>query len=146
MAYSGRFKPSNPQKYKGDPTQIVYRSLWERKFMVYCDKNDAVIQWQSEEIAIPYKSPVDGKWHRYFPDFMIKYKDATGKIRKVMVEVKPAKQCKQPDINPPKKTKTWLNEVYTWGTNQAKWKAAKEYCKDRLWEFKIFTEKELGIK
>ena len=146
MAYSGRFKPSNPQKYKGDPTQIVYRSLWERKFMVYCDKNDAVIQWQSEEIAIPYKSPVDGKWHRYFPDFMIKYKDATGKIRRVMVEVKPAKQCKQPDINPPKKTKTWLNEVYTWGTNQAKWKAAKEYCKDRLWEFKIFTEKELGIK
>lgn len=146
MAYSGRFKPSNPQKYKGDPTQIVYRSLWERKFMVYCDKNDAVIQWQSEEIAIPYKSPVDGKWHRYFPDFMIKYKDATGKIRRVMVEVKPAKQCKQPDINPPKKTKTWLNEVYTWGTNQAKWEAAKEYCKDRLWEFKIFTEKELGIK
>ena len=86
--------------------------------MVYCDKNDAVIQWQSEEIAIPYKSPVDGKWHRYYPDFMIKYKDATGKIRKVMVEVKPDKQCKQPEINPPRKTKTWLNEVYTWGTNQ----------------------------
>ena len=60
MSYSGRFKPSNPQKYKGDPTQIVYRSLWERKFMVYCDKNDAVIQ--NEEIAIPYKSPVDGKF------------------------------------------------------------------------------------
>ena len=71
--------------------------------MVYCDKNDAVIQ-QSEEIAIPYKSPVDGK-HRYFPDFMIKYKDATGKIRKVMVEVNQSKQCKQPDINPPRKTK-----------------------------------------
>ena len=146
MAYSGKYKPSNPQKYKGDPTRIVYRSLWERKFMVYCDKNDAVIQWQSEEIAIPYKSPVDGKWHQYFPDFMIKYKDATGKIRRVMVEVKPAKQCKQPVVNPPKKTKAWLNEVYTWGTNQAKWEAAREFCKDRMWEFKIFTEKELGIK
>jgi len=146
MAYSGRFKPSNPKKYKGDPTGIVYRSLWERKFMVYCDTQSTVLQWASEEIAIPYKSPVDGRWHRYFPDFTIKYKDSSGKLRKMMVEVKPAKQCKQPKVNPTKKTKTWLNEVYTWGVNQAKWEAAKNFCDDRSWEFKIFTEKELGIK
>lgn len=146
MSYSGKFKPSNPRKYKGDPTNIVYRSLWERKFMKYCDDNDKILEWGSEEFCIPYKDPMTGKRRRYFPDFYVKYVDADGKMRRMVIEIKPAKQCVQPDPNPPKKTKTWVNEVYTWGTNQAKWKAAKEFCDDRLWEFKIFTEKELGIK
>ena len=74
MAYSGRFSCKNPKKYRGDPTKIYYRSLWERRFMVYCDNNDAILEWASEEFFIPYRSPVDNKVHRYFPDFFIKYK------------------------------------------------------------------------
>ena len=57
MAYSGYFKPKNPTKYRGNPTNIVYRSLWERKFMVFCDNNPSILQWGSEEIIIPYRAP-----------------------------------------------------------------------------------------
>ena len=78
MAYSGKFKPVNYRKYKGDPTKIIWRSLWERKFMTYCDANPSIIEWGSEEIVIPYISPVDGKVHRYFPDFYIKYVNKQG--------------------------------------------------------------------
>jgi hypothetical protein len=67
--YKGRYSPKNPGKYKGDPTGIIYRSLWERKLMVYLDENKSIIQWSSEEIAIPYISPLDIRYHRYFPDF-----------------------------------------------------------------------------
>ena len=75
MAYKGKYSPSYPRKYKGDPTNIVYRSLWERKFMVYCDLNENILEWGSEEIVMPYRSPVDGRVHRYFPDFYIKVKE-----------------------------------------------------------------------
>ena len=71
MSYSGRYRPTNPRKYKGDPRNIVYRSLWERKFMVYCDSHDHIIEWGSEEFAIPYRDPVSGRRRRYFPDFYI---------------------------------------------------------------------------
>ena len=71
MSYKGKFKPSFPNKYRGNVTNIIYRSLWERKFMVYCDTNDKIIEWSNEEMFVWYKSPVDGKPHRYFPDFLI---------------------------------------------------------------------------
>ena len=74
MAYSGRYIPTKPEKYKGNPMKIIYRSLWERRLMVYCDQNDKVIEWGSEEIIIPYYSPLDGRTHRYFPDFYMKAK------------------------------------------------------------------------
>ena len=96
MSYKGKYKPSYPKKYKGDPTNIVYRSLWERKFMVYCDNNPSVIEWQSEEFCIPYRSPIDNKVHRYFPDFFIKYKDVSGKIKSSLIEIKPMRQCSPP--------------------------------------------------
>ena len=83
MAYKGKYKPSHSKKYKGDPTNIIYRSLWERKFMQYCDSNSNVLEWGSEEIALPYRSPVDNKVHRYFPDFYVKVKEPTGKIKKM---------------------------------------------------------------
>ena len=145
MAYKGKFRPKRPKKYKGDPTQIIYRSLWEKKFMEYCDLTENISQWQSEEFWIPYKSPLDNKVHRYFPDFFIKYRDALGKTRNVVIEVKPAKQLKMPKKNPKKRTKSWAYEVQTYVVNQAKWKAAESYCADRKYEFKIMTEKELGI-
>lgn len=145
MSYQGKYRPSNTKKYRGNPTNIIYRSLWERKFMVYCDKNENILEWGSEEIAIPYRSPLDNRIHRYFPDFYIKYKDANGKIRRSLIEVKPYRQTQQPPILE-KKTKGYIYEVAEYAKNQAKWSAAKEFCEDRRWEFKIFTEKELGIK
>ena len=96
MSYKGRYQPTYPQKYKGDYTKVIYRSLLERKFMVYCDLNENILEWGSEEIAIPYLSPVDGKVHRYFPDFYVKLKEATGKIKRYIIEVKPKKQLKPP--------------------------------------------------
>ena len=146
MSYKGVFKPSNPRKYKGDHTNIIYRSLWERKFMRYCDLNESVYQWQSEEFAIPYKSPLDNRYHRYFPDFFVKYIDSTGKRRIMVIEIKPAKEVKMPPKNPKKRTKAWVRSIELWAVNQAKWKAAEEFCADRNYEFKIMTEKELGIK
>ena len=145
MSYSGKFRPSNYLKYKGDPTNIIYRSLWELKFMNYCDKNENILEWGSEELWIPYVSPKDNRVHRYFPDFYIKYKNRHGNIQKSLIEIKPLKQTKKPNMSPKRKTKTWMNEVVTYGVNQAKWKAAEEFCEDRLWDFKILTEKELGI-
>ena len=145
MAYKGKYYPKFPHKYKGDPTNIVFRSLWERKFMVYCDSNANVLEWNSEEIAIPYISPVDHRSHRYFPDFYMKVKETDGRIKKYVIEVKPLKQCSPPK-KPKRQTKGYLYEAYEYAKNQAKWKAATEYCKDRRLEFKVLTENELGIK
>jgi len=144
MSYKGKYYPSFPRKYKGDPTNIIYRSLWERKFMVYCDKNQNILEWASEEIAIPYRSPIDNRVHRYFPDFYMKVKETNGKIKNYVIEVKPAKQTKPPK-KPKRQTKGYIREAYEYARNQAKWKMAKEFCADRQWEFKVVTEKELGI-
>ena len=144
MSYKGKYYPSFPRKYKGDPTNIIYRSLWERKFMVYCDKNQNILEWASEEIAIPYRSPIDNRVHRYFPDFYMKVKEMNGKIKRYMIEVKPAKQTKPP-TKPKRQTKGYIREAYEYAKNQAKWKMAKEFCADRQWEFKVVTEKELGV-
>jgi|TARA_B100000287_G_C20015047_1_gene536118 hypothetical protein len=144
MSYKGKFRPSKPKKYKGDPTNIVYRSLWELKFMRYCDSNNNIVKWSSEEIVIPYRSPIDNRFHRYFPDFYLKYKDNTGKLIEKVVEIKPAKQVQEPKIQK-RKTKKYVTEVVTYAKNQAKWMAAEEFCKDRKWKFQILTEKELGV-
>tara|TARA_Y100000022_G_scaffold21684_1_gene16458 strand:+ start:406 stop:837 length:432 start_codon:yes stop_codon:yes gene_type:complete len=143
MAYRGRYIPTYPKKYRGDPSNIIYRSLWERKFMVYCDRNEKILEWGSEELIVPYRSPLDGKLHRYFPDFYVKVKTPTG-YKKWVIEVKPKAQCKPPK-QPKRKTKKYLNEVRTWVVNEAKWKNAVEFCKDRNMEFIILTEHELGI-
>tara|TARA_S200002703_G_scaffold147080_1_gene142621 strand:- start:57 stop:497 length:441 start_codon:yes stop_codon:yes gene_type:complete len=145
MAYKGKFRPKNPQKYRGDPTKIIYRSLWERNCMRYFDENPNVLKWSSEEIIVPYKSPLDGRYHRYFPDFLIRVKNKQGKLETIMIEVKPLKETKEP--KPQKRlTKNYLYEVKTWSINKSKWEAAIEFCKDRKWKFMIITEKELGIK
>ena len=146
MTYKGRYFPTNPKKYNGNPNQIIYRSLWERKVMVYCDKNDAILEWGSEEVIVPYISPWDGKLHRYFPDFYMKVRQADGSTKKFIVEVKPKAQTKEPVRNPKRKTKKWFGEVKNWGINQAKWKSAQEYCKDQGMEFKIFTEDHINPK
>ena len=144
MAYSGTFRPSNPQKYVGDYKNIIYRSSWECRIMNWLDKNPDIISWASEELSIPNISPKDGRWHRYFPDFLVKVKSRDGKIKTMMIEVKPKKQTMEPEKKK-RITKQYLNEVVTWGVNQAKWKYADEYCKDRGWEFRVLTEEHLGL-
>lgn len=145
MAYKGKFRPNNPQKYTGDPTNIVYRSMWEFKFMRYLDSHPDVIKWASEELTIPYRSPIDGKIHRYFPDFFVRKKNPQGMTESLLIEIKPAGQTKEP-VKKKNINRAYINEVATWGVNQAKWEAAKSFCEDRKWKFLILTEKELNIK
>ena len=141
MSYKGRFKPKHYKKYKGDPTKVIYRSMWELRFMKYCDKNDSILEWSSEEIVIPYRS-IDNKVHRYYPDFWIKYKQYDGKMIQEIIEVKPKSQCKRPS----KKGKhygKYLREARTYAINEAKWDAAREFCLDRGYRFRILTEDHL---
>ena len=140
--HQGIFKPKNPSKYRGDVTNIVYRSGWELRLMSHFDLHPGVIWWSSEEKAIPYVSPVDGRVHRYFPDFIICVIDAQNKKQTIMVEVKPYAQTQEP-VKKNKINKRYINEVFTWGVNQEKWKQAKLYCEDRGWSFKVMTEKEI---
>jgi len=144
MAYSGLFRPKNPKKYVGDPNNIVYRSSWECRVMDWLDRNRDIISWASEELIVPYISPVDNRLHRYFPDFLVKVRNKEGQLKTLMIEVKPKKQT-QPPMQQRRITKQYITEVTTWGVNQAKWKAAEEYCLDRGWQFKIMTEEHLGL-
>jgi len=144
MSNKGRFKPKNPQKYKGDANNIIYRSTWEIKVMRYLDDNPNVIWWGSEELPIPYISPVDNKRHRYFPDFIAKMRKADGTVMTYVIEVKPEKQTQPPTQK--RKTKTFFQEAITYEINKAKWFAAEEFCKDHGWQFLILTEKHLGIR
>lgn len=144
MSYKGIFKPSYPKKYIGDYNNIIYRSLWERKFMVYCDNNENILKWSSEEIWIPYISPLDNRVHKYFPDFYVKYQDTSGNIKEKLIEIKPKRQVNGPNLNK-KMTKKQITEITEFAKNQAKWKAAEEFCKDRRWNFQILTEDNLGV-
>lgn len=143
-SYKGVFTPINPRKYRGDPTNIIYRSSWEKKVMLWLDKNPSVVSWSSEEVIVPYKSPVDGKFHRYFVDFYVQVKTSDGKLKSFLWEVKPKKQATEP-VKKKRITKQYINEVVTWGVNQAKWKAATEYANDRGWQFQVLTEDHLNL-
>lgn len=143
--YKGKYRVINPLKYKGEINNVVYRSLWELRFMKWCDGNASILEWGSETVVIPYVSPVDRKVHRYFVDFFIKVLDKTGKTQKYLIEIKPEKFTKPPPI-PKRKTKQFIDEVFQYGVNEAKWKAAFEYCEDRKMKFMILTEKDLGIQ
>jgi hypothetical protein len=141
--YKGWFKPTNPSKYKGDATNIIYRSSWERRVMKWLDEHPDVIWWGSEELYIPYRSPIDNKIHRYFPDFIAKMRQKNGLVMTYIIEVKPFAQTKQPVQK--KKTRKYLQEAATFVVNQEKWKAADIFCHEHGWKFMIMTEKELGL-
>ena len=138
-SYKGLYRPTNPKKYVGNTKQIVYRSLLERRFMRYCDLNEDILYWASEELPVRYYSPLDKKYHRYFPDFVVK----TANNDKYMIEIKPSRQAVKPKP-PKKKTKSYMRESFEYIKNQAKWQAAKLYCEDKGMQFKIITEKDLG--
>lgn len=139
----GKYAPKNPQKYAGDPTDIVYRSSWEARFMHWLDDNKQVISWHSECTVIPYVSPVDNKYHRYFVDFKAKILNNTGETKTYLIEIKPETQTIPPKMG--KKTKRYLNEVMTYGVNSAKWRAAEQFAADRGMQFIILTEKHLNL-
>ena len=141
--YKGYFTPENPRKYTGNPRNIIYRSMWERRCMVYFDRNENIIEWASEELSIPYVSPFDGKVHRYYPDFVVKVKK--GRLNEIrVIEIKPSKFLKPPKEGR-KKTKSYLYEIREWGRNSTKWEAAKKYCDGKGWQFDVWTEKTLRI-
>lgn len=137
MAHSGRYTVINPAKYKGDPTNVIFRSLWELYCFQWCDTSGSVKEWVSEEIVVPYLYEVDQKYHRYFIDLKITFADNST----VLVEIKPEKETVQPKR--PDKSKRYITEALTYVKNQCKWKAADEYAKDRGWKFQIWTEKTL---
>ena len=141
--YKGWFKPTNPPKYKGDANNIIYRSSWERRVMKWLDEHPDVIWWGSEELYIPYRSPIDNRVHRYFPDFIAKMRQKNGLVMTYIIEVKPLAQTKQPVQK--KKTRKYLQEAATYVVNQEKWKAADIFCQEHGWKFMIMTEKELGL-
>ena len=142
--HQGRYTPINKDKYKGDITNIIWRSSWELRFLRWCDTNPSVLEYSSEETIIPYRCGTDGKIHRYFCDFRIKVKASNGDIRTYLVEVKPYKETLPPKTQD-KKTRRYLQESFTYIKNQSKWEAARQYCADRNWHFIIITEKELGL-
>ena len=143
-SYKGLYRPTNPKKYVGDVNKIVYRSLLERKFMLYCDRNPDITYWASEELAIRYYNPLDKKYHRYFMDLKITY--TNGKT--TLIEIKPDKETKPPKFSG-RKTKRYITEGLTYVKNMNKWAAAQSYAADRNWGFEIWTEDTLhsmGIK
>ena len=144
MYHKRKFTPLHPEKYTGDPTNIIMRSSWETKFAIWCDTNPAILKWNSEETVVPYVCPTDNRWHRYFIDFRIQLRDKSGLLKTYLVEIKPASQTRPPEV-PSRRTKRFLIEAATYMKNEAKWKAATQFAKDRGWEFIILTEHHLGL-
>lgn len=144
MAYSGKYRPRNTKKYKGDWTKVTYRSLWEKHCFKWCDDNPNVKYWSSEEVVIPYFYEVDKKYHRYFMDLKVTFENG----QTILIEIKPKKETQPPEFKG-RKTKKYLNESLTYVKNMNKWAAAQTYAADRGWGFQIWTEDTLhkmGIK
>lgn len=140
--YQGRYRPKNRSKYRGNVSEIFYRSGWELAFMKYMDNNKAVTWWQSECVAIPYISPVDGRPHQYFPDFIFEIVDRDGVAHRVVAEVKPYSQTIAPEQRK-RVSKRYLTEAATYAVNNAKKLAAQKYCKQRGMVFRWITESDL---
>lgn len=138
-----KYNIQNKDKYKGNTENIWSRSSWELRIMKWFDDNNSIIWWSSEEIKIPYISPIDNKVHNYHPDFIFQVKDKTGKLSIHMWEIKPYKQLSAPIKR--KNTKLFIEETATFEINKAKWNAAKMFCLEYGWKFSIITEKDMGI-
>ena len=141
MPYSGKYRP-NANKYRGDPSKVIYRSHWEKLCFMWCDNNPNVKHWSSEETVVPYLWEIDKKMHRYFVDLKITFNDG----KTILVEIKPDKETTPP--KKPDKSKRYIGEALTYVKNMNKWEAATKYAKDRGWDFQIWTEntlKSMGI-
>jgi hypothetical protein len=142
--YQGKFQPKNPEKYVGNVSKIIFRSMWEKKFFIFCDNNPSVIRWNSEGLSIPYFSEEDNKTHKYYPDVMLTIKAPDNTEKTILIEIKPKAQTTPPKGK--KMTKRLAEDIITYNKNQNKWSAARIWCEERDIEFKILTETDLGIK
>ena len=144
MSYKGKYKIKRPEKYAGDASNVIFRSLWERNAFRWCENNPKIKLWNSEGVVIPYKCSIDKKLHRYFVDLLIEMDN-----KKVyLVEIKPKSQT-VPPVKKSRKTKRYINEALTFSRNQDKWNAADKFAKHNGWEFQVWTEetlRNLGIK
>lgn len=132
---SGKYLVENRSKYVGDKPP-VYRSSWELAFMRMCDAHPNIHKWASENVRIPYRSPLDGKYHNYVPDFMIQYTDKNGSTHVELIEIKPANQTTMENAtNSRNQTQVALNA--------AKWTAAQEWCKRKGIRFKVVNEDQI---
>ena len=136
----GKFIPKHPEKYIGDPTNIIYRSSWEKYAFKLLDESSHVLAWGSEVIKIPYISPKDNKKHFYYPDLLVKIRTKTGKVKWKLIEIKPKKQTRKSRARNPK---TRLQENVLFAVNQAKWAAAKQFADSHGIEFCVYTEDSL---
>lgn len=143
MSYKGWFRPKNPKKYKGDAENIIYRSTWELRVMKHFDEDPNVLWWASEELVIPYRSPVDQRIHRYFPDFIAHVRQKGGIEKTLVIEIKPERQTQKPVQK--RRTQKFIQEAATYAINQEKWRAADIFCQKNGWQFMVLTEKDLGI-
>lgn len=142
----GFYQLRNPEKYKGDPSNIKYRSSWELAFCNYLDNNDTIIKWACEQPIITY-SDLRNKVHRYYPDFY--YEKTTNDdnlMTRVIVEIKPHVELFPPERPKNETAKALENYEYSVRMhikNKLKWAAAEEYAKKRGMQFIILTEKQL---
>jgi hypothetical protein len=151
----GKYTPSNPDKYLGDPAKIIYRSSWELSAMLFFDAHHSVVGWMSEGLptnhvhtglnGIPYRNPFTGRWTFYVPDFFIisinNQKQKTMQVIEVKPfdEVPPAMTGFTGKVNEMKQARQMLNA--------AKYAAAMQYCAARGWQFRVMTEKDMfGLK
>lgn len=137
----GVFKLKNPQKYDGDPNNVIYRSNLEHRFMKIFDEQPAILAWTSEELVINYYSKFDGKVRRYFPDVVLKVRDKDNKERILVIEIKPEGQTVKPNLTG--KGRKAIREAVTWQQNKDKWEQAKRFCDSKGYEFHILTERHL---
>lgn len=141
--YQGKYSLNHPEKYKGNSSNIVFRSSWEYKAFVFCDNTPSIAYWNSEETIIPYVSPMDGRVHRYFMDLKVWIRMPDGTFKITLIEIKPYAETMEPLKKQGKKKETLLREYATWNVNEAKWAAARALCAKQGWNFVIWTEKEL---
>lgn len=137
--HQGKYYVTNKGKYRGDSNNVFYRSSWELEFLKWCDKTPKIIEFSSEEIVIPYKSPIDNKFHRYFVDMWLKIQKTDNEVKEFIVEIKPYSQTLPPEKKK-RKTRKYLNEVFTWGINNAKWQAANDYARKKDMQFIIASK------
>ena len=150
----GKYVPVHPEKYRGNLDKITFRSSWELEYNKFLDNNTSILEWSSEEIAIPYIKPTTQRVHRYFPDYWVKYRNKAGQIIQEIIEVKPAKEAYnavfliEHDFRsmPPSKSKNPKTRTYeqlTTLVNAAKWKAAMDFCHKYNMKFRVVTEHQL---
>ena len=132
----GKFRIQNIEKYKGNSTNIIYRSSWEKRVMAFFDTSSNVKWWNSEGLIVPYFNPLTKRVHNYFPDFVYMSNSDTA----YMIEIKPFRETQPPS----KRMRNYKSAVFTYIVNQSKWKQAQEFCAKQNWKFVVWTEKELA--